>query len=133
VDRHWTSLWQHVHFIGSLNQCLPAIWYYFMITNNSEDIEAIFMEKISQPAAIGIGPYDFGWISTHLEEYNMLTTRAKQQSRKAFEQVSVNLRSWRVIGEGGHFAAHELPQFLLRADFDTLFKSREVLDALQVV
>jgi hypothetical protein len=26
-------------------------------------METIFQEKVYQPAAVGIGPYDFGWVS----------------------------------------------------------------------
>lgn len=33
------------------------------MTNRSEDMEAIFEEKVYQPVAVGIGPYDFGWVS----------------------------------------------------------------------
>lgn len=35
-----------------------------------------------------------------------------------------------MLEEGGHFAAHEVPE-LLKEDFDTLFKSDEVLEALR--
>jgi hypothetical protein len=46
-------------FSGSMTSCL---WHYYLITNNSDDMQEIFKTQIHQPAAIGVGPFDFGWV-----------------------------------------------------------------------
>lgn len=81
--------------------------------NDFPDLSTIQDDPINQPAAITIGPYDLNWAT-----------------KKVCEGQFKDLKAYKLLSKGGHFAASEVPE-LLKREMDALFKSDGVTSLLR--